>query len=131
MRWRMGAGESSSLPGSPVLTLPSDESKPRKRKPHTNHSLSTSISHYISADSLKTNDIDDAHIHLSSGSESESKFNSSSGHINIEDSPKQEVRSSSSYRYPLNSYVYYMRRTETPMQTVFYEEPDRYLRSQL
>ncbi|KAM1134616.1 hypothetical protein ACFX19_044421 [Malus domestica] len=121
-----GAGESSSPPGSPVLTLPSDEGKPRKRKPHTNHSSSTSISHSVSADSLKADDIDDAHIHLSSGSESESEFDSSSGHINIEDSPEQEVPSSSSYRYPPNSHVYYMRRTETPMQTVFYEEPERY-----
>ncbi|XP_048425539.1 LOW QUALITY PROTEIN: nitrate regulatory gene2 protein-like [Pyrus x bretschneideri] len=120
-----GAGESSSPPGSPVLTLPSDEGKPRKRKPHTNH-LSTSIPHSVSADSLKADDNDDAHIHLSSGSESESEFDSSSGHINIEDSPEQEVSSSSSYRYPPNSHVYYMRRTETPMQTVFYEEPERY-----
>ncbi|KAM0971538.1 hypothetical protein ACFX13_019729 [Malus domestica] len=142
-----GAGGSSSPPGSPVLTLPSDEGKPRKRKPHTNDSSSTSISHSVSADSPKADDIDDSHIHLSSGSESESELDLSSGHIHIEDSPEQEVpSSSSSYRYPSNyppnypsnyppnypsnyppnSHMYYMRRTETPMQTVYYEEPERY-----
>ncbi|KAM1537663.1 hypothetical protein ACFX10_002662 [Malus domestica] len=84
----MGADESPSPLGSPVLTLSSDEGKLRKRKPHTNHSSSTSISHSVSADSLKTDNIDDAHIHLSSRSDSESEFDSSSGHINIEDNPE-------------------------------------------
>ncbi|VVA13563.1 PREDICTED: BZIP mRNAion factor [Prunus dulcis] len=123
-----GAGGSSSPPGSPVLTLPSDEGKPR-RHPHKNDkhsSSSTSISHSVSVDSPKEEDIEDSHLHLSSGSGSDSDLDSPSGHIHIEESPEQEVPSSSSYGYPPTSHMYYMRRSGTPMQTVSYEEPGRY-----
>ncbi|ONI34705.1 hypothetical protein PRUPE_1G494000 [Prunus persica] len=123
-----GAGGSSSPPGSPVLTLPSDEGKPR-RHPHKNDkhsSSSTSISHSVSVDSLKEEDIEDSHLHLSSGSGSDSDLESPSGHIHIEESPEQEVPSSSSYGYPPTSHMYYMRRSGTPMQTMSYEEPGRY-----
>ncbi|PQP99625.1 uncharacterized protein Pyn_18153 [Prunus yedoensis var. nudiflora] len=107
-----GAGGSSSPPGSPVLTLPSDEGKPR-RHPHKNDkhsSSSTSISHSVSVDSPKEEDVEDSHLHLSSGSGSDSDLDLPSGHIHIEESPEQEVPSSSSYGYPPTSHMYYMRR---------------------
>lgn len=157
-----GAGGSSSPPGSPVLTLPSDQGKPGKRKPQGKSSSSSSISLSHSID-----DIEDSHLHLSSDSDCDLD----SGHVHIESSPEPEVPSSpynqppnssgfvyspdsgpgftfspnssgfvypentsgygyapnSSFgNYPTNSNMYYMRRSETPAQTFFYGEPERY-----
>ncbi|ESQ34621.1 hypothetical protein EUTSA_v10006728mg [Eutrema salsugineum] len=78
---------SSSLPGSPVLTLPSDEGKPHK---HKISSSSTSISHSVVEDEEE----EGSHLHLTSGSEfdsgSESGSDEALGHIHIETSPKVE-----------------------------------------
>ncbi|XP_010539656.1 PREDICTED: uncharacterized protein LOC104813668 [Tarenaya hassleriana] len=83
---------SSSSPDSPVLTLPSDEGKPRKPKIS---SSSTSISHSVIEEGEEDEDeenTEDSHLHLSSGSESGSEAGSdpSEGHIHIESSPEPE-----------------------------------------
>lgn len=81
----VGANSTSS-PGSPVLTLPSDDRKPRKSSDKVkNSSTSTSISYTGSHNA--EGEIDDSHLHLSSGSDSGSELSSDSGHIHIQDSP--------------------------------------------
>lgn len=133
----IGAGSSS--PGSPVLTLPSDEGKKKKKKTksgddYKNSSSSTSIS-TLHGHSPEREEIEDSHLHLSSGTESDSELGSSSGHIRIEDSPEKE--GPPSYRYPPtewtsathpgpNSYMYYMKRSGTPIQSVVYQERESY-----
>ena len=138
------AAESSSIPDSPVLTLPSDEGKPRRRpKPELGKkspSSSVSISHSHShLDSSEEEGIEDSHLHLSSDSEQDS----GSGHIRIEDSPKREdyypnryPPATPSYYNPgdwgspnppevnSSSYMYYAKRSETQMQSMVYEEPE-------
>lgn len=75
-------------PGSPVLTLPSDQGKKKKSK-NLNNSSSTSISlgHSPKVDDDDI-DIHDSHLHLSSDSDPDS----GSGHIRIHDhtSPEEE-----------------------------------------
>lgn len=138
----MSTGGSSS-PGSPVLTLPSDEGKKKnKKKPKSgevfnNSSSSTSISHVNSPEDQE--ELEGSHLHLSSGSESDSVLGSSSGHIHIEESPEEEDPRPSSYGYPLppewnsasnpgpySSYMHYnfMKRSGTPAQSFVYEEPE-------
>ncbi|CAA7047847.1 unnamed protein product [Microthlaspi erraticum] len=84
---------SASSPDSPVLTLPSDEGKPHK---HKISSSSTSVSHSLVEDGEEEEEEgeEDSHLHLSSGSEFDSGFESGSdeslGHIHIESSPKAE-----------------------------------------
>ncbi|XP_062101499.1 nitrate regulatory gene2 protein-like [Humulus lupulus] len=85
---------SSTIPGSPVLTLPSDEGKKKKKKnpgggggggvesKNSSSSTSISISHLEEEEG-----IEDSHLHLSSGSDSDSELDSSGGHIHMEDSP--------------------------------------------
>ncbi|EOA33619.1 hypothetical protein CARUB_v10019768mg [Capsella rubella] len=80
----VGSSSSSSSPDSPVLTLPSDEGKPKKHQ-RISPSSTTSISHSIIEEE------DDSHLHLSSGSESESESEAGSNdHIQIESTPEQE-----------------------------------------
>ncbi|XP_060673466.1 nitrate regulatory gene2 protein-like [Ziziphus jujuba] len=110
------AGGSSSSPGSPVLTLPSDEGKKKKKNSHynkpksgedfKNSSSSTSISHGNSP--VEEEELEGSHVHLSSGSESDSELGSSPGHIHIEDSPEEQSdRRPHSYGYGYgNGYGY-------------------------
>ncbi|KAG7587378.1 hypothetical protein ISN45_Aa02g025790 [Arabidopsis thaliana x Arabidopsis arenosa] len=93
---------SSSSPDSPVLTLPSDEGKPKKHK-RISPSSTTSISHSI----IEEEDTDDSHLHLSSGSESESEPESEAGsknHIQITTSSPEQERSTETFQsgYPTN-----------------------------
>ncbi|KAL5559639.1 hypothetical protein UlMin_035850, partial [Ulmus minor] len=144
--------DSSSFPGSPVLTLPSDEGKSKsKRKTKSgedskNSSSSTSISHLHSPEE----DIEDSHLHLSSGSDSDSELGSSEGHIHVEESP-EENRAPPSQSYPPQGYfpqsyppqgypppdwtypnfpggssfnMYFAKRSGTPIQSVVYEQPE-------
>ncbi|KAF8405707.1 hypothetical protein HHK36_007784 [Tetracentron sinense] len=110
----------ASLPGSPVLTLPSDEGKKKK-----NSSSSTSISHSVSLSHHRSPEEENSHLHLSSGSDS--SLGSSSGHIHIQDSPEVTAASSSPptnwSRARPNSYSYYMRRSSTEVPSMVYEEP--------
>lgn len=190
----IAGGGSSSSPGSPVLTLPSEEGKKKNKKKTTisvenskNDGSSTSISHNLSPEEEET---EGSHLHLSS--ESDSELNSSSGHIHIEHSPEENrargPQESTSYSYPhygwpsspshgvrpqeppyadaqrgwassqeppygyaqrewvssqqpphsypsgdywasfpskgVNSQMYYMKRSGTPVQSVVYQEPD-------
>ncbi|KAF4386251.1 hypothetical protein G4B88_003468 [Cannabis sativa] len=93
-RLASSAADSSSVPGSPVLTLPSDEGKKRKKKKkpggagagggESKNSSSSTTS--ISISHLEE-DIEDSHLHLeSSGSDLDSELDSASGHIHMEDS---------------------------------------------
>ncbi|ESQ27368.1 hypothetical protein EUTSA_v10018106mg [Eutrema salsugineum] len=89
----IAVGSSSSYsPDSPVLTLPSDEGKPKK---HEGSISSTSISHSVIEDrrELEQEDTEDSHLHLSSGSESESGSEAGS-HIQIDSTPEQELNRS-------------------------------------
>ncbi|OWM85103.1 hypothetical protein CDL15_Pgr027890 [Punica granatum] len=103
---------SGSSPGSPVLTLPSDDRKPRKPSDKVkNSSSSTSISHNAEGH------IEGSHLHLS-GSDSESELSSDSGHIHIHDSPISKAppdpgpildpgpSTSYGYNYPPYPYPY-------------------------
>lgn len=130
-----------STPGSPVLTLPSDEGKikrPKKKDNNNNNSnksssSSTSISHSVSFSHNHSQDEevkeDDSHLHLSSDSDSDLGI-SSPGHIHIQDSPVMEKPFSYSSS-PMgwsppginNSYSYYMKRSSTAIPSVIYEEP--------
>ncbi|PON73198.1 hypothetical protein PanWU01x14_060390 [Parasponia andersonii] len=140
------AADSSSFPGSPVLTLPSDEGKRKKNKPKPpgvgdeskNSSSSTSISTSHLNSPEEVDEIEDSHLHLSSGSDSDSELGSGSGHIHVEDSPKGESHSQRpfpqsyppsdwAYQIPspgVNSYMYYAKRSGTAVQSMVYEEPD-------
>lgn len=131
---------SSSSPSSPLLTLPADRVKKAGKRVNINgSSSSTSISHSVPPEEEEEDDaenIEDSHLHLSSDSEFGS--GSGSGHIHIHDSsPEEQGHYSSpppSYVYPptgwgppgVNSYMYYMKRSGTPMQTVLQEDPERY-----
>ncbi|KAA8546419.1 hypothetical protein F0562_002842 [Nyssa sinensis] len=80
----------ASSSASPVLTLPSDEGKTKKKNKDSSSndkssSSSISISHNHSPGD-DAHDLEDSHLHLSSGSDSE--LGSSSGHIHIHDSPE-------------------------------------------
>ncbi|KAK3034775.1 hypothetical protein RJ639_032288 [Escallonia herrerae] len=108
-----------SSPSSPVLTLPSDEGKTRKYDTTSNHghrnhsnisrrnnsssgnkkgsSSSTSISH--SPDGDDGGGADDSHLHLSDDSDSD--LDSSTSHIQLLDSPVDEIPS---YYQPSQSY---------------------------
>lgn len=132
----------SSPPSSPLLTLPSDQGKRTKKKVHINDSSSsTSISHSVPPEHSPEEEehIADSHLHLSSDSDSDFEGGTGSGHIHIEDSsPEEQGHSShppfSSYAYPppswgppgVNSYMYYMKTSGTPIQTVVQEDPERY-----
>uniref|UniRef100_A0A1J3IGJ1 DUF632 domain-containing protein n=2 Tax=Noccaea caerulescens TaxID=107243 RepID=A0A1J3IGJ1_NOCCA len=91
----VGGSLSSSSPDSPVLTLPSDEGKPTKKKRIS--PSSTSISHsIIEEEGELEEDTEDSHLHLSSGSESESESEAGSDdHIHIVTTPEQEQNRSS------------------------------------
>ncbi|KAI4320535.1 hypothetical protein MLD38_034004 [Melastoma candidum] len=91
--------DSGSSPGSPVLTLPSDEGKRGKtgegkgkgnRKHKVLSSSSTSISHSVSRDLHEDGDNGGSHLNLS---DSDSELSSGSGHIHLHDdgSNKGEV----------------------------------------
>ncbi|KAK3041397.1 hypothetical protein RJ639_001595 [Escallonia herrerae] len=108
-----------SSPSSPVLTLPSDEGKTRKYDRTSNHghhnhsnisrsnktssgnkkgsSSSTSILH--SPDGDDGGGAEDSHLHLSDGSDSD--LDSSTSHIQLPDSPVDEIPS---YYQPSQSY---------------------------
>ncbi|XP_022936696.1 nitrate regulatory gene2 protein-like [Cucurbita moschata] len=154
----ISGAESSSSHGSPVLTLPSDEGKGKRKKPtsgenHISSSSSSPILHSLSISQSPHEDEIDGHLHLSSGSESESEHNSS-GHIQIEDSPlHDEGYSHPPYAYPprdwssptnshppyaylprdwsssMNTYAYYMQRSTTPATTVMYNGPETHTAS--
>ncbi|XP_010498631.1 PREDICTED: uncharacterized protein LOC104776294 [Camelina sativa] len=80
----VGTSSSSSIPGSPVLTLPSDEGKNKHNKRIS--SSSTSVSHSVidDEDDDQGEGEDHQHLHLSSGSDldsgSESGSDDSLGH---------------------------------------------------
>ncbi|CAH2067737.1 unnamed protein product [Thlaspi arvense] len=80
-------GSSSSSPDSPVLTLPSDEGKPKK---HKGSISSTSISHSVIEEGDDEEDTEGSHLHLSSGSESGSEAGSDD-HIQIDSTPEPEL----------------------------------------
>ncbi|XP_061359965.1 protein ROLLING AND ERECT LEAF 2-like [Gastrolobium bilobum] len=137
---------------SPVLTLPSDEHKPKKKNNTSSSSPSISISH---ADSLE----EGSHLHLSSGSELSSP---SSDHIHLHHSPEPKHKprhrprpdpdpepdtppSSSSppppppfeyhYYHPqdwnqppgMNTYAYYMKSSAPHGKSMVYEEEERHV----
>ncbi|XP_065616456.1 nitrate regulatory gene2 protein-like isoform X1 [Quercus suber] len=140
-------------PGSPVLTLPSDQGKKKKSK-NLNDSSSASISLSHSLEDDDGDDIDDSHLHLSSDSDPDS----GSGHIHIHDhtSPEEELEREQQpgfyysppptnywappedYQYPYpaaapnwgptgsTSYAYYMKSSAPQIQSVVIEEPERY-----
>ncbi|XP_040998689.1 LOW QUALITY PROTEIN: nitrate regulatory gene2 protein-like [Juglans microcarpa x Juglans regia] len=124
----------SSSPSSPLLTLPPDRVKKAGKRVNINgSSSSTSISHSVPPEEEEEENIADSHLHLSSDSES----GSGSGHIHIHDSSPEEqtlffsssfLRLSSYWLGPpgVNSYMYYMKRSGTPMQTVVQQDPERY-----
>lgn len=144
----VAGADSSSFPGSPVLTLPSDEGKRRKPKPKANHkdklhdgdepknsSSSASISNL---NSPGDEEIEDSHLHLASGSDSDSELGSSPGHIRMEESvsPKEERETQfppQNY-YPggwaspvppeVYTFMHFAKKSETPMQSMVYEEPE-------
>ncbi|KAF5735500.1 hypothetical protein HS088_TW15G01007 [Tripterygium wilfordii] len=146
---------SGSSPGSPVLTLPSDEGKSSKSKDKNKiSSSSTSISHSVDSNHIKLededeeNDIEDSHLHLSD-SDSDSERGSSSGHLHTEEISPERVAPPISiaspppnyfypYSYPVyppqeggyswgppvgnpNPYMYYMKKSATPSQSVVYD----------
>ncbi|KAK4572790.1 hypothetical protein RGQ29_030993 [Quercus rubra] len=142
-------------PGSPVLTLPSDQGKKKKSK-NLNDSSSTSISlsHSPKDDDDDDDDIDihDSHLHLSSDSDPDS----GSGHIRISPEEQQEQAQEQQpgfyyspsptnywappgdYQYPYpaaapnwgptgsTSYAYYMKSSAPQIQSVVMEDPERY-----
>ncbi|KAL3736705.1 hypothetical protein ACJRO7_025619 [Eucalyptus globulus] len=84
----VGPSHSGSSPGSPVLTLPSDE---RKRAKHSDKAKNSSSSASISHSGLRNSPEEgDSHLPLSSGSDSDSELSPSSGHIHIHESPEGE-----------------------------------------
>ncbi|PRQ26578.1 hypothetical protein RchiOBHm_Chr6g0296121 [Rosa chinensis] len=151
-----GAGGSYSLPDSPVLTLPSDEGKPGKGKPQGKSSSSSSISLSHSFEDVEDShlhlsdsdsDLDSGHVHIESSPEPEVPSSSYNQPPNFVYSPNSSGAvyppnssgygydpTSSGYgydptssfgNYP-NSNMYYMRRSETPAQTFYYGEPERF-----
>ncbi|XP_030443931.1 nitrate regulatory gene2 protein [Syzygium oleosum] len=85
----IGTSNSGSSPGSPVLTLPSEERKRGKPSDRAKiSSSSASISHSGSRNSPPEEG--DSHLHLSSGSGSDSEGSTTSGHIHIRESPGGE-----------------------------------------
>lgn len=140
-------------PGSPVLTLPSDQGKKKKSK-NLNDSSSTSISlsHSPKDDDDDDIDIHDSHLHLSSDSDPDS----GSGHIRISPEEQQEQAQEQQpgfyyspsptnywappgdYQYPYpaaapnwgptgsTSYAYYMKSSAPQIQSVVMEDPERY-----
>lgn len=141
----IGAGSSS--PSSPVLTLPSDEGKGNRAKlrgKNPNSSSSTSISHSAHENSPGQEEVEGSHLNLSSGSDSGSNLDSSSGHIHIEEdshihveeSPGGEEGGRSYAAYSpaqdwsysgVNTYAYYMKKSASPGKSVVYEEPESYV----
>ncbi|CAH8354688.1 unnamed protein product [Eruca vesicaria subsp. sativa] len=95
----------SSSSSSPVLTLPSDESKPKK---HKGSISSTSISHSVIEEE------NGSHLDLSSGSESglEDGSDNDDDHIHIDTTPEPELNRSKKqtfspgYGYPPPGYPY-------------------------
>ncbi|XAR62815.1 hypothetical protein NMG60_11017696 [Bertholletia excelsa] len=89
----------ASPSASPVLTLPSDEGKPKKKKKNDlqnssssislSHSGSGSGSHIHLSDDDHIHDSDGSHIHLSSGSDSERR--PSPVHAHVHRNPEVEV----------------------------------------
>ncbi|XP_048129666.1 nitrate regulatory gene2 protein isoform X2 [Rhodamnia argentea] len=121
----IGTSNSGSSPGSPVLTLPSEERKRAKPSDKAKTSSSSaSISHPGFRNLPKEGD---SHLHLSSGSDSDSEVSTTSGHIHIHESPKGEDEvgpdpgASSTYPYGY-SYPYpYPQPTQYP-----YPQPGHY-----
>ncbi|KAL0802119.1 hypothetical protein Bca101_057295 [Brassica carinata] len=98
---------SSSSSSSPVLTLPSDEGKPKKRRGSIS---STSISHSV-IEEEEEEETEGSHLNLSSGSESESGLDDDDHHIQIDSTPEPELNRSKQtfspgYGYPPPSYPY-------------------------
>ncbi|KAJ8773348.1 hypothetical protein K2173_028525 [Erythroxylum novogranatense] len=143
---------SSSSPGSPVLTLPSEEGK-TKHKSKSSSTSPSSISHSLDDGSNhhkgkgEEEDIEDSHLHLSSESDLDTShvhfhntFNEMDEEVHVgRGSPSNpysfsnyppEVNWNYSYngqnQYPYsNPYpnMYYMKRSAPPAKTVVYEDP--------
>ncbi|KAG7031675.1 hypothetical protein SDJN02_05716 [Cucurbita argyrosperma subsp. argyrosperma] len=78
----ISGADSSSSHGSPKKKKRKKKKTPESGEKHINSSSSSSILHSVSV----SDEIDCSHLHLSSGSDSESEHNAS-GHIHLEDSP--------------------------------------------
>lgn len=104
-------------PGSPVLTLPSDQGKKKKSK-NLNNSSSTSISlgHSPKVDDDDI-DIHDSHLHLSSDSDPDS----GSGHIRIHDHPSPEQEQDQEQEQQQQPGFYY-----SPPPTNYWAPPGDY-----
>ncbi|KAK4803645.1 hypothetical protein SAY86_003462 [Trapa natans] len=148
----VSGADSDSTPslGSPVLTLPSHHRKPQKSSDkYKGSSTSTSTSVYYTDSHRLDDKADGSHLHLSSGSDSQSDLSSDSGHIHIHESPISKAPMGSdpypntspstslgfSYPYPNPSpqsnphseaRAYYMKKSSVLMKSVIYEEPERY-----
>lgn len=121
----IGTSNSGSSPGSPVLTLPSEERK--RAKPSDKAKISSSSASNSHSGLRNLPEEGDSHLHLSSGSDSDSELSPSSGHIHIHESPvgEEEVAPDpgASPTYPYGySYPYpYPQPTQYP-----YPQPGQY-----
>lgn len=101
---------SASAPGSPVLTLPSDDGKgkPRRRGGDGEGKKSSTT---MTPSSAEEDGAEGSHLHLS-GSDSDSD----SGHIQIEESPEAETSYPNPYPY---SYPFPFQNSYAPAQNFF------------